>query len=112
MSTRRRQLRATQADANLAVARAIIDGDLPARPATCSICGAAGRASARAAWSIVYHHHSYELEHHLDVIAVCRECHGRIHEGQMPDPTSGDVWRAPQGRHLRRSTLADPTPVP
>ena len=26
-----------------------------------------------------YHHHSYEPEFHLDVVALCRACHGLVH---------------------------------
>ena len=40
-----------------------------------------------------FHHHSYEREHWLDVVAVCDSCHQNIHAGRVADPTTGVFWK-------------------
>ena len=44
----------------------------PANTLVCEVCGEALAAH----W---HHHLGYEREHWLDVIAVCKECHGAAH---------------------------------
>lgn len=57
--------------AKRAVHRAIAKGELaPATACECNDC----RAPAA-----VLHHHSYEVEHLLDVVPLCRSCHGIRH---------------------------------
>ena len=81
----RRTLTATKDDARIAVARACTDGLIPRRPPACEVCGATGHIVG-CRWSIVLHHHSYEVENHLDVTALCRRCHGLVHRGRIPEP--------------------------
>jgi DNA-binding XRE family transcriptional regulator len=68
--------------ARAAVSDAVRDGRLPP-PRTCILC----RRTAR-----VYHHGSYEPQHHLHVVALCSSCHGRVHSGELPDPLFGHTW--------------------
>ena len=59
--------------AHNAVNRAVATGKLSAPEANlCAHCG--GDATE-------YHHHSYEREHWLDVMALCHSCHMMIHVG-------------------------------
>lgn len=81
----RRALGATKLDAHVAVQRARVDGLLPRRPPHCEACGAEGRIIG-CRWSVQLHHRSYLPEHHLDVVAVCRRCHGLIHAGKLSEP--------------------------
>lgn len=98
----RRELFATSEDAHIAVGRAVVDGLLVEHPPACTVCGTAGyRQNGR--WSVVYHHHSYEVEHHLDVVAVCWVCHGRIHAGQLPEPVTGVHRPLLHGERVRRA---------
>lgn len=56
--------------AQAAVARELIRGNL-VRPCICSKCGKERRIDA--------HHWSYELQHWLDVIWLCKSCHRLLH---------------------------------
>ena len=59
--------------AHAAVALAVKHDDLPAaKTMVCEVCGEALAAH----W---HHHNGYAPECHLDVIAVCIECHGKAH---------------------------------
>ena len=60
-----------QYKANGAVNRALKDGDL-IRPSSCSCCGKICVPDG--------HHWSYDEKHWLDVIWLCRSCHGKEHE--------------------------------
>lgn len=54
------------------VKRAITRGDLlPVRERVCEHCGQQAET---------YHHWSYQREHWLDVIPLCRVCHGKEHQ--------------------------------
>ena len=61
-------------NANQKVRQAVVMGQLPKiKTLTCVDCG------AQAAH---YHHHNgYEPEHWLDVVPLCRTCHGIRHRG-------------------------------
>lgn len=55
-----------------AVTSALLSGDL-VRPSACSACGTVGATEA--------HHASYEPDRWLDVLWLCRTCHGALHRG-------------------------------
>lgn len=66
--------------AHAAVLRAIKEYRLPAvSTQKCVDCGAP---------ATMYHHWSYEEQHHLDVLPVCRPCHRVRHAGEPS-------WTAP-----------------
>lgn len=71
--------------AHLAVTLERARGRFP-RPQWCEFCGEAGRQLGHV-WSLVLHHWSYAPEHWLDVTALCRACHARVHSGEIPEPT-------------------------
>jgi len=58
-------------NASKAVHRAVKRGELA--PASACECQDCGRPAA------VLHHHSYEREHWLDVVPLCKPCHGIRH---------------------------------
>ena len=106
----RRPLGDTGNDARIAVGRAIVDGLLLEHPSACSVCDTTGVRTEGGRWSIVWHHHSYAIAYHLDVVAVCRKCHGHIHAGHLPEPRTGVYRRLLHGaRHdegAQRALLA------
>ena len=58
--------------AHLEVTKAIKRGELaPASACECADCGVSPAQTL--------HHHSYKPEHQLDVIPLCRSCHGIRH---------------------------------
>lgn len=72
---RRRQEHPMKMHAVNAVNRAIAAGSLPhISTKQCSSCGNQ---------AYHYHHHSYEQNHWLDVIPLCRSCHRLIHTGTL-----------------------------
>ena len=71
VASRQRENR-VQANAKNAVYRAIKRQEM-APPSAC-ICADCGRTTAQ-----VLHHHSYDCEHWLDVVPLCRSCHGIRH---------------------------------
>lgn len=65
------QRHAEKRKAHVAVKLAIYAGKLaPASERTCDRCGAP---------AAMYHHHSYEEQYRLDVVPLCRICHGKEH---------------------------------
>jgi hypothetical protein len=81
----------------LTVARAIKDGTLP--PADhCEACGSVGLPMGprrrHRSW-YVWHHWSSLLKHALDVICLCRSCHGKVHAGSIPEPRTGRIYERP-----------------
>ena len=75
--------------ANAAVSRAIREGRMGLPPA-CEACGVPYRIIGTKGFaSVVWHHWSYEEAHWLDVIPLCRSCHGKIHTGGMDEPRTG-----------------------
>jgi hypothetical protein len=82
--------------AHIAVRMAVRSGRLP--PLTeCALCGGKQSPNGR---NVEYHHHSYAPEHWLDVIAVDRACHRKIHAGTIPEPATGTYRRKPWGLTL------------
>jgi hypothetical protein len=57
-----------------AVANGIID-----KPTSCSDCGRTVEAKDLGG----HHHNGYDEEHWLDVVWLCRNCHGRCHGGAL-----------------------------
>lgn len=89
---------AAQSAANRAVKKAIREGILDGEPSHCTVCARVGTRAEKTskrlstpAWTIVWHHWSYLPEHHLDVVAVCRSCHNYIHQGDIPEPLTGEL---------------------
>jgi len=80
-----------QQRAAAAVYAAVAEGRLPhASTLPCEGCGAP---------AVEHHHHAgYEPAHHLDVTAVCRKCHRRIHNGTLPEPRTGQLRTKPARR--------------
>lgn len=68
--------------ARAAVHVAVRKGDLR-RPSACEVCDADDSADLQ------YHHWSYDVAHHLDVIPLCRACHLKVHRGAIPEPRTG-----------------------
>jgi hypothetical protein len=75
--------RTLRQEAASAVSVATFTGQLP-RAATlaCHVCSKPARH---------YHHHSYEREFHLDVVALCVPCHSAVHHGKIPEPRTGEI---------------------
>lgn len=65
--------------ARVAVGTAVRRGKLP--PVSTMVCVVCDEAQAEQ-W---HHHNGYEKEHWLDVVPVCRECHGKEHWGGTND---------------------------
>ena len=91
------------AHAHCAVTAALARGDLPP-PTVCEACGESPQPRQRAprfgivtrlTSQMVYHHHDYLLP--LDVIALCRSCHQRVHIGQIPEPRTGRMYPRQRG---------------
>lgn len=72
-------------NSHYALNRARANGGLPTDPPACEVCGVAGERK-RKSWSVVYHHWSYLPQHFLDVTALCRSCHSKVHRGTLPEP--------------------------
>jgi DNA-binding XRE family transcriptional regulator len=60
---------------------------------------------------IVWHHHDYA--HPVDVIALCRSCHSKVHAGSISEPRTGRTYpRLPPSRRkpaIRRARTPRPT---
>lgn len=56
---------------------ALLDGRLR-KPATCSECGDA------AEYIEAHHHNGYDQDHWLDVLWLCKRCHGKKHRKPAP----------------------------
>lgn len=97
--TPRRHLGATADDAHAAVLRAVKAGILQPRPASCEVCGIAGRVVSDGRWNIERHHHSNLPEHHLDLADVCRKCHRAIHAGRIAEPRTGELRSGERLQH-------------
>lgn len=61
-----------KSEARWQVKLALLEGRL-VRPTTCSDCGKASK------YIDAHHHNGYDEPHWLDVIWLCKKCHGRLH---------------------------------
>ena len=100
--------------AHSAVSKAIREGVLAGEPACCTVCGKAGSRREKTpdmlgtpSWNVVYHHHSYDPAFWLDVVAVCRSCHNRIHLGQIPEPITGELRTGARVKRSKRRKSPD-----
>lgn len=104
-------LYALRVRAQAAVSKAMLAGELP-RPTRCEACGREARqrdpeashSDGRAA-DVVNHHWSYQPQHWLDVIPMCRSCHRSMHAGSLPEPRTGRLYR--RGPDPQRPSAAE-----
>ena len=59
-------------------------------PDRCEACGKNAEARRKGYRDVVWHHWDYTKP--LDVIPLCRRCHGLVHEGSMPEPRTGRMY--------------------
>jgi hypothetical protein len=77
-----------------AVSKALLCGQLDRDP-SCEVCGRPQERPhnySKPFPVVLYHHHSYEPAHWLDVIPLCASCHRAVHNGRMPEPRTGRVY--------------------
>lgn len=79
------------AAAHAAVAQAVKAGRMP-EPDHCEACGVEGLDRCPERRSYVWHHFSVDPAHWLHVIALCRTCHGKVHNGSIPEPRTGRLY--------------------
>lgn len=92
------------------MARALRLGRFP-YPGACENCGCPQGGKGRRQ-VVVWHHWSYLVEHHFDVIPLCRKCHRKVHDGTIPEPRTGRRYPTRRERRYRSPAPFRHRPVP